>query len=1176
MKLLFKQSLKSMFKNKVFTSILGLIIIVTGSSYTLFQSTTNSFEKSLNNIVDEGELHDAIIKTKFTPIGTFKLKIEHSDSSIGVKKIIVVDDSATNYDGSDYKLWLDEHYPNGIIEEVQGSNEEEALKKANQRVVEISQQIEKTVVSNESQQFTESIRDIYGEELSARLVQSISVQPTDVNRPVVKIVNYDYSDNVNKMVIFDGTSQFIPQLTNEKFNEEIKSRAQSSFKTLDENDYTINRLKGYRWTAQSKAGTTISLIDPSSYTAIISPSYANANNKKAITINNFNKIYSEQIMDQDVLPVDEWELKYSDNIVWVDHMPFFITGIGTTPDFAYPIIDQKHPTPNTKNEAVVFVNKRGYERVYDGFRTNPKEEYISIKFDNDISASRKIEIKNQIETIARKGSATLNDFKIDYKGNIKSMSWPSNINIVTYFDDRNDQANLSQERIIFLLDIQNTTSTLSIATTTLLIIFVSAVLILVFKALISIDRKKLATLMAFGHSKSKIALNTALSAIIVIIPPTIIGYFIGFSLQYPMIRVFDNFWTIPTYGDTFAILPFILVIVLPVLFVGLLIFVITIDELKWSLPQMLNNKVGRFESVLRIAMKPFKYIGIKTKYAISLMFSNIWRLLLVSIATIITISTVTVGFSSIGVATNAYNSTVAISNYTYQVDLYSPTSEGGQYKYIYDEDIPIITHDPTYAQNSNVDTLNAHWHIPSIGDASFGNLSTISEGLDLQELNKVAHYLENKLQTKVFLNKEVAGINPWDIAKKLMPDNQKNIADENMKDFFDKYKLNESSSINTILDQLAIAIRNDDPMLYTISYNSVIINRDDETYTYLDTTYSKSDVLKNYHVVGFNKETDYLNIPAKIINSLKTFNETNISPIVINKYVATDLSLKEGDTINLSVKNSVNRFIDNDQSSILTEFKVVGIVDTYNDNRMFTLQSFANNTLGLKEDGFNGVFTKKENPSALLNLPLYSPSGIYLATDTITSAWEPILRKIIESNLINNPNIKTVQDFVSKYSRTPFVALIDSVDWKEISKYTFANISALSSSLIYSIQIISILLSVMFTTIISALLINANKRKISTLWSLGYKRSEVIKIISFTYLLPMILGICFGIPIAAGILYSLKIFIMHFGHILIPFALLWWAPIISTIATMLIFIGSILIGVYKLKGHNALLAFKGE
>ena len=238
-----------------------------------------------------------------------------------------------------------------------------------------------------------------------------------------------------------------------------------------------------------------------------------------------------------------------------------------------------------------------------------------------------------------------------------------------------------------------------------------------------------------------------------------------------------------------------------------------------------------------------------------------------------------------------------------------------------------------------------------------------------------------------------------------MPDNQKNTADENELNFINDPEYTSGPRLNTIpkLDpstnevnknyisafqnQLSFAESNDEAVRpYIISYKTVVMNQNDETYTYIDSTPDIDSSGKSYHITGYNRNTSYLNIPQSFTKKLIAHENDKEIPILINKFIASQYGLKVGSTFQGSINNDVDRF-DTSEKAIDKPFKVQGILNSYDDNRMFTLQSIANNVTGLSKYGpnaFNGVFTKQDNPTVLSNLPLYSPSGLYLPTDTLS------------------------------------------------------------------------------------------------------------------------------------------------------------------------------------------------
>ena len=141
---------------------------------------------------------------------------------------------------------------------------------------------------------------------------------------------------------------------------------------------------------------------------------------------------------------------------------------------------------------------------------------------------------------------------------------------------------------------------------------------------------------------------------------------------------------------------------------------------------------------------------------------------------------------------------------------------------------------------------------------------------------------------------------------------------------------------------------------------------------------------------------------------------------------------------------------------------------------------------------------------------------------------------------------KKPSQYLATYGSTPLVSAFSTINWKYINQYTFKNISALSSYLIFIIQLISILLSILFAIIVSSLFIDSNKKKIATLWTLGYRRTEIIKIFLRTYILPMAITIVFSLIISFSIVSILRLLIMNFAYILIPFSIAWWMPLSSS------------------------------
>lgn len=229
-----------------------------------------------------------------------------------------------------------------------------------------------------------------------------------------------------------------------------------------------------------------------------------------------------------------------------------------------------------------------------------------------------------------------------------------------------------------------------------------------------------------------------------------------------------------------------------------------------------------------------------------------------------------------------------------------------------------------------------------------------------------------------------------------MPENQQNTANENYAKITDIAK-KHNKDISNPAD--FVKFINDENIAkevkpYLLTYNTVITDPSDETYTYIDTDVTISNQNKNYHITGIKEDSTMYNISSSTINKMKEsyYNNPGFIPVVINKYAKENLNIDTGSTFSGIIKNDANRNFENVRNGSVHEanYVVVDVIDSYNDSGFVTLQSIANNVLSLNTNSFNGVMSKNSNSTLLQTLPIYSPSGFYFATDTISSGsvWE--------------------------------------------------------------------------------------------------------------------------------------------------------------------------------------------
>jgi putative ABC transport system permease protein len=84
-------------------------------------------------------------------------------------------------------------------------------------------------------------------------------------------------------------------------------------------------------------------------------------------------------------------------------------------------------------------------------------------------------------------------------------------------------------------------------------------------------------------------------------------------------------------------------------------------------------------AIARNIKRPFVGFGILTKFRVSLAFNSIWKLIVLAVMSAVAMSTLVFAVTIVGKFDYVKDKTFASRNYSYAVDLTSPTNQGGQY-----------------------------------------------------------------------------------------------------------------------------------------------------------------------------------------------------------------------------------------------------------------------------------------------------------------------------------------------------------------------------------------------------------------------------------------------------------------------------------------------------------------
>ncbi|WP_216083218.1 ABC transporter permease [Candidatus Mycoplasma haematohominis] len=185
----------------------------------------------------------------------------------------------------------------------------------------------------------------------------------------------------------------------------------------------------------------------------------------------------------------------------------------------------------------------------------------------------------------------------------------------------------------------------------------------------------------------------------------------------------------------------------------------------------------------------------------------------------------------------------------------------------------------------------------------------------------------------------------------------------------------------------------------------------DQTYTYLNVLFSGSNKLSK--IIGLKQDPrgSYvkLNKDGKNINHKLYANKFDDGsyPVIINHFTAKKLYATLGSTLEVSIVNTIDRFVkrmQGDNSHKKVKLRVVDIYDSYYNDSFYISQKHANEIIGLDPDyGYNGIYTNKQT-SSVDNLPMqlikavsgYSSSGIYAKQKINKSS--PAFLSFLDSN----------------------------------------------------------------------------------------------------------------------------------------------------------------------------------
>ena len=370
---------------------------------------------------------------------------------------------------------------------------------------------------------------------------------------------------------------------------------------------------------------------------------------------------------------------------------FIIVGCGITPDFIYPSISLTKLISNPKRDCLVYLNDGGFKQLQLSHVNAPVENFVVCKFNTNVSSKEQKEIVNEIRDWSK-----------------KIMIFSNDINNVFFNNDKNNQLNANTFRISYLPNIIKLFRIISYIICGFIFLLAIIICIIIIKYYVDANKVNIGILLANGIKKNKIIFSLLPFVWI----PSIIGgisaYLFGLFMQVVGLKLFKNYWFLPTKLISFNYIIMLLCILFPFIIFSLTSYFSTLKMLNSKLTFLLN-KQSDFKGNLfsRIAKIPFAHFGIMTRFRIASAFASFWRLLILSITISIAMSGAVFSVATLGKIDESNKTNTSQFSYKHAIELITPTANGGNFNtfnFNNDEQIGFFqTNSNNYIFNTTID-----------------------------------------------------------------------------------------------------------------------------------------------------------------------------------------------------------------------------------------------------------------------------------------------------------------------------------------------------------------------------------------------------------------------------------------------------------------------------------------
>lgn len=792
--------------------------------------------------------------------------------------------------------------------------------------------------------------------------------------------------------------------------------------------------------------------DNRSFVAKVNQTYLDANHKA---------VYDKELptstakIEQLIKSIDQ---KY---ILDVNGLQFIIVGTDSTGDYLYPLLDENNLQIDSQNQALVYVNKYGFDKVRESNRSTLVKKSLLVKLDPQTN----IEAFKQDTNRFLSSNFSQTDIKKTYS--------------INDFDFLNPERSL---RLSTALSFVNNLANINLYLTIFLSILVLFAVVFIVKRYVNNNHKVLGILRAQGYSLFEIATSFTSISIATSIIGGFLGYLLGVALRGPMLNLLQQFWEFNTDFSFFESSSFFISLCVPFVLLTLTIYLSVVWILRCKPNQLLSGITELNTSKFAIFLsKKLRNKNITTKFSFSLVINSFWKLFSLTISVVLVSFVLIFSLSSRNIFQNSVNNTWKNRLYNFKINLFTPSKEGG----------PIVPYELAKLDNQlyvpegfegEVDLEDpkyfqpGHALIKGVNKANGESIPFAPQVLTRASLNVKGKENDNGTIFDVVVNNLPESLKNnilkvSDAAFALLEKTQ-DLKTENRNGVDFTYKgeapnyepyfkfVEDPDSPKTsrfwyfsynkdkqAYDSQEVSLKTKSRDAYrkflvngykkinrdfSVSFGGILFNpTKDELFSYIDTEFKSESGLK---IFGYDTDSKFIKIvnnkSQEVLPILEEFSKNNknnnIYPLAANWVFLQKHNLKLNSIIELPIFNTITRYQDklNHIPTKTAKFQIVAISNTFINSELISTRDVVNKLTNMDQfdpilktfghKAFNGIMSTNNEPEQIkASIGLYSPSGYWAGTDSIdvngisNERAARFFREIFAySDSENNPNSK--------------------------------------------------------------------------------------------------------------------------------------------------------------------------